>query len=186
MTTHFSVSDQPMSKHFPRRIGGLTIIQTMALLAILGVVLFFALSLLKREPAPAATFNTLKGEQLSTSSLRGKVVLVNFWATSCGSCIAEMPQMVGTFNKYREQGFELVAVAMSYDPPQYVQNYAETRALPFTVALDSNGSNAKAFGDVQLTPTAFLIDKDGNIMKRFVGVPDEAGLHRLIEKALST
>ncbi|MEK0435201.1 MAG: hypothetical protein RL369_1250 [Pseudomonadota bacterium] len=175
-----------MSKHFPRRIGGLTIIQTMALLAILGVVLFFALSLLKREPAPAATFNTLKGEQLSTSSLRGKVVLVNFWATSCGSCIAEMPQMVGTFNKYREQGFELVAVAMSYDPPQYVQNYAETRALPFTVALDSNGSNAKAFGDVQLTPTAFLIDKDGNIMKRFVGVPDEAGLHRLIEKALST
>ena len=175
-----------MSKHFPRRIGGLTIIQTMALLAILGVVLFFALSLLKREPAPAATFNTLKGEQLSTSSLRGKVVLVNFWATSCGSCIAEMPQMAGTFNKYREQGFELVAVAMSYDPPQYVQNYAETRALPFTVALDSNGSNAKAFGDVQLTPTAFLIDKDGNIMKRFVGVPDEAGLHRLIEKALST
>jgi peroxiredoxin len=186
MADHFSVSDQPMSKHFPRRIGGLTIIQTMALLAILGVVLFFALSLLKREPAPAATFNTLKGEQLSTSSLRGKVVLVNFWATSCGSCIAEMPQMVGTFNKYREQGFELVAVAMSYDPPQYVQNYAETRALPFTVALDSNGSNAKAFGDVQLTPTAFLIDKDGNIMKRFVGVPDEAGLHRLIEKALST
>ena len=175
-----------MSKHFPRRIGGLTIIQTMALLAILGVVLFFALSLLKREPAPAATFNTLKGEQLSTSSLRGKVVLVNFWATSCGSCIAEMPQMVSTFNKYREQGFELVAVAMSYDPPQYVQNYAETRSLPFTVALDSNGSNAKAFGDVQLTPTAFLIDKDGNIMKRFVGVPDEAGLHRLIEKALST
>lgn len=175
-----------MSKHFPRRIGGLTIIQTMALLAILGVVLFFALSLLKREPAPAASFNTLKGEQLSTSSLRGKVVLVNFWATSCGSCIAEMPQMVGTFNKYREQGFELVAVAMSYDPPQYVQNYAETRQLPFTVALDNNGSNAKAFGNVQLTPTAFLIDKDGNIMKRFVGVPDEAGLHKLIEKALST
>ncbi|MFM7657632.1 MAG: TlpA disulfide reductase family protein, partial [Burkholderiaceae bacterium] len=140
-----------MSKHFPRRIGGLTIIQTMALLAILGVVLFFALSLLKREPAPAATFNTLKGEQLSTSSLRGKVVLVNFWATSCGSCIAEMPQMVSTFNKYREQGFELVAVAMSYDPPQYVQNYAETRQLPFTVALDNNGSNAKAFGNVQLT-----------------------------------
>ena len=175
-----------MSKHFPRRIGGLTIIQTMALLAILGIVLFFALSLLKRDPAPAATFNTLKGEQLSTSSLRGKVVLVNFWATSCGSCIAEMPQMVGTFNKYREQGFELVAVAMSYDPPQYVQNYAETRQLPFTVALDADGGNAKAFGNVQLTPTAFLIDKDGNIMKRFVGVPDEAGLHRLIEKALST
>ena len=174
-----------MSRYFPRRIAGLTIIQTMAILAVLGLVLFFALSLLKREPAPVATFNTLQGEQLSTSALRGKVVLVNFWATSCGSCIAEMPQMVGTFNKYRERGFELVAVAMSYDPPQYVQNYAETRQLPFTVALDANGSNAKAFGDVQLTPTAFLIDKEGNIIKRFVGIPDEAGLHKLIEKALA-
>ncbi len=174
-----------MSHYFPRRIAGLTIIQTMAILAVLGLVLFFALSLLKREPAPAATFNTLQGEQLNTSALRGKVVLVNFWATSCGSCIAEMPQMVGTFNKYRERGFELVAVAMSYDPPQYVQNYAETRQLPFTVALDANGSNAKAFGDVQLTPTAFLIDKEGNIIKRFVGIPDEAGLHKLIEKALA-
>jgi len=174
-----------MSKHFPRRIAGLTILQTMSIVAILGVVLFLALSLLKPEPAPTATFNTLNGEQLTTESLRGKVVLVNFWATSCGSCIAEMPQMVGTFNKYRERGFELVAVAMSYDPPQYVQNYTETRQLPFTVALDANGSNAKAFGDVQLTPTAFLIDKDGNILKRFVGIPDEAGLHKLIEKALA-
>ena len=174
-----------MSKHFPRRIAGLTILQTMSIVAILGVVLFLALSLLKPEPAPKATFNTLNGEKLTTESLRGKVVLVNFWATSCGSCIAEMPQMVGTFNKYRESGFELVAVAMSYDPPQYVQNYTETRQLPFTVALDANGSNAKAFGDVQLTPTAFLIDKDGNILKRFVGIPDEAGLHKLIEKALA-
>jgi peroxiredoxin len=174
-----------MSKHFPRRIAGLTIIQTMSILAILGIVLFLALSLLKREQAPVATFTTLNGQQLSTESLRGKVVLVNFWATSCGSCIAEMPQMVGTFNKYREQGFELVAVAMSYDPPQYVQNYTETRQLPFTVALDTNGSNAKAFGDVQLTPTSFLIDKNGNILKRFVGIPDEAGLNKLIEKALS-
>lgn len=174
-----------MSKHFPRRIGGLTILQTMSIVAILGVVLFLALSLLKREQAPTATFNTLNGQQLTTASMRGKVVLVNFWATSCGSCIAEMPQMVGTFNKYRERGFELVAVAMSYDPPQYVQNYTETRQLPFTVALDTNGSNAKAFGDVQLTPTAFLIDKDGNILKRFVGIPDEASLHKLIEKALA-
>jgi peroxiredoxin len=174
-----------MSKHFPRRIAGLTILQTMSIVAILGVVLFLALSLLKPKPAPKATFNTLNGEQLTTESLRGKVVLVNFWATSCGSCIAEMPQMVGTFNKYRERGFEMVAVAMSYDPPQYVQNYTETRQLPFTVALDTNGSNAKAFGDVQLTPTAFLIDKDGNILKRFVGIPDEAGLHKLIEKALA-
>ena len=139
----------------------------------------------EKKPAPAVTFQTVKGETIPLASLRGKVVLVNFWATSCGSCIAEMPQMVGTFNKYRERGFELVAVAMSYDPPQYVQNYAETRQLPFKVAMDANGSNAKAFGDVQLTPTAFLIDKDGNIVKRYVGIPEFGALHQLIEKSLA-
>ncbi len=66
----------------PRRFGGLTIIQTMTILAILGVVLFFALSLFKKEAAPAVTFKTLNGEQFTTESLKGKVVLVNFWATS--------------------------------------------------------------------------------------------------------
>ncbi len=174
-----------MSKHFPRRLGGLTIIQTMALVAILGVVLFFGLSLLKKEAAPAVTFKTLSGEQLTTESLRGKVVLVNFWATSCSTCIAEMPQMVETYNKYREKGLEFVAVAMSYDPPNYVQNYSETRQLPFKVALDTDGANAKAFGNVQLTPTTFVIDKDGNILKRFVGIPESASFQQLIEKALA-
>ena len=95
-----------MSRHFPRRAGGLTIIQTMAILAILGVVLFFALSLLKKEMAPAATFKTLQGEQITTASLRGKVVMVNFWATSCSTCVQEMPEMVETYKKYRERGFE--------------------------------------------------------------------------------
>jgi peroxiredoxin len=174
-----------MSKHFPRRLGGLSIIQTMALIAILGVALFFGLSLLKKEAAPAATFKTLSGEQITTESLRGKVVLVNFWATSCSSCIAEMPQMVETYNKYREKGLEFVAVAMSYDPPKYVQNYSETRQLPFKVALDSDGMNAKAFGNVQLTPTTFVIDKDGNILKRYVGIPESASFQQLIEKALA-
>ncbi len=174
-----------MSKHFPRRLGGLTIIQTMAILAVLGVVLFFALSLFKKEAAPPVTFKTIDGQQLTTESLRGKVVLVNFWATSCSSCIKEMPELVQTYTKYRERGFEMVAVAMSYDPPNYVLNYAQTRQLPFKVAFDADGSNAKAFGDVQLTPTTFLIDKQGNILKRYVGVPEFASMHQLIEKALA-
>ncbi len=174
-----------MSKHFPRRLGGLTIIQTMAIVALLGVALFFGLSLLKKEAAPSATFKTLSGEQITTESLRGKVVLVNFWATSCSTCIAEMPQMVETYNKYRGQGLEFVAVAMSYDPANYVQNYTETRQLPFKVALDTDGANAKAFGDVQLTPTTFVIDKEGNILKRYVGIPEFASLQQLIEKALA-
>jgi peroxiredoxin len=174
-----------MSRHFPRRSAGLTIIQTMTLLAVLGLVLFAALSLFKKETAPSVSFKTINGEQIALESLRGKVVMVNFWATSCTTCVAEMPEMVATYNKYADKGLELVAVAMSYDPPNYVLNYAETRQLPFKVALDTDGSAAKSFGDVKLTPTTFVIGKDGSILKRYVGIPEFAAMHQLIEKALS-
>lgn len=174
-----------MSRHFPRRSAGLTIIQTMTLLAVLGLVLFAALSLFKKETAPSVSFKTINGEQIALESLRGKVVMVNFWATSCTTCVAEMPEMVATYNKYADKGLELVAVAMSYDPPNYVLNYTETRQLPFKVALDTDGSAAKSFGDVKLTPTTFVIGKDGSILKRYVGIPEFAAMHQLIEKALS-
>ena len=119
--------------------------------------------------APRVSFVSIKGEKISPQSLRGKVVMVNFWATSCTTCVAEMPQMVDTYNKFKGQGLEFVAVAMSYDPANYVINYAETRKLPFKVALDTDGSAAKAYGDVAMTPTTFVIDKDGKILKRYLG-----------------
>ena len=75
---------------------------------------------------------------------------------------------------------------MSYDAPNYVVNYAQTRNLPFKVAYDAQGDAAKSFGNVTLTPTTFVIGKDGNVIKRYVGEPDFAALHRLLEKALAT
>ena len=85
----------------------------------------------KREVAPQLTFLSIKGDKITPESLKGKVVMVNFWATDCATCIKEMPDMVATYNKYKPQGLEFVAVAMSYDRPDYVANYTETRALPF-------------------------------------------------------
>jgi len=137
------------------------------------------------KAAPDVTFSGLSGEKVSMQSLRGKVVMVNFWATSCTTCVKEMPQMVETYNKYKDKGLDFVAVAMSYDPPNYVMNYAETRKLPFKVALDTQGDVAKSFDDVKLTPTTYVIDKDGKIIKRYVGEPDFAALHKLLEKALA-
>jgi peroxiredoxin len=139
----------------------------------------------RQELAPPVTFISLSGEKISTESLRGKVVMVNFWATSCVSCVREMPQMVDTYNKFKGQGLEFVAVAMKYDPPNYVINFTETRKLPFKVALDSGGDIAKAFNDVEMTPTTFVIDKQGRIVKRYVGEPDFAKLHLLLQDALA-
>lgn len=159
--------------------------------AIIGVVAALALGAyftMNRQPlavAPPVTFISLTGQKISSDSLRGKVVMVNFWATSCVACVREMPQMVDTYNKFKGQGLEFVAVAMKYDPPNYVINFTETRKLPFIVALDSGGDIAKAFNDVQMTPTTFVIDKQGRIIKRYVGEPDFAALHLLLKDALA-
>src|SRR4051794_26617302 len=86
--------------------------------------------------APQSTFLMLDGSKRTTADLKGQVTLVNFWATSCTTCVAEMPQIIATYDKYRSKGFNTVAVAMSYDPPSYVVHYTQTRKLPLAVALD--------------------------------------------------
>jgi peroxiredoxin len=144
-----------------------------------------ALLLVGSQQAPASTFTLLDGSQKQTADLRGKVTLVNFWATSCITCVAEMPQMVETFEKFKDRGYGTVAVAMAYDPPSYVVNFAQSRKLPFDVAIDNTGAVAKAWGDVNLTPTSYLVDKNGTIVKRYVGQPNFAELHQLIEKLLA-
>jgi peroxiredoxin len=135
--------------------------------------------------APSVGYTLLDGSKSSTDQLRGKVVLVNFWATDCTTCVHEMPQIVATHEKFKARGFDTLAVAMSYDPPAYVINFAETRKLPFGVAIDNTGAIAKSFGQVQLTPTSVLINKRGEIVKRYVGEPDFAALHQLVEKLLA-
>jgi peroxiredoxin len=144
-----------------------------------------ALSGCGQDRAPESSFVLLDGSQMRSTQLQGKVTLVNFWATSCTTCVAEMPEIVATYDKYKDKGFDTLAVAMSYDPPAYVVNFAESRKLPFKVAIDNTGANAKAWGDVKLTPTTYLVNKRGEIVKRYVGTPDFAELHRLIEKLLA-
>ncbi len=138
-----------------------------------------------KQAAPQTTFVLLDGSTTSTQALQGKVVLVNFWATSCVTCVAEMPKLVETHRKFNPRGYETLAVAMSYDPPAYVVNFKETRQLPFQVAIDNTGAVAKAWGDVKLTPTTYLLNKRGEIVKQYVGEPDFAALHQLIDKLLA-
>lgn len=136
-------------------------------------------------PAPEVAFATIAGETLTTTSMRGKVLLVNFWATSCVPCVKEMPRLAELHRRRHREGLETIAVAMRYDPPNHVVRFAEQNALPFRVALDPLGELARFFGDVQLTPTTFVIDRGGRIVRRIVGEPDFAELERLLDRALA-
>ena len=153
-----------------------------AVLAIAGAL---AYALMDKPGAPASAFTTLEGKTLTLDELRGKVVLVNFWATSCPGCVKEMPDMVEIYKQYKDRGFEIIAVAMSYDPPNYVQSFVQTRQLPFPVALDVNGEHARAFGNVQLTPTTFIIGKDGRILEQKLGEIDFVRLKALLDRELN-
>lgn len=134
--------------------------------------------------APDAPVVLLDGSTRHGAALAGRVTLVNFWATSCNVCMAEMPQMVELFQAYRDQGFATVAVAMAYDPPAAVIRYSESRQLPFDVVIDNTGAVARAWGGVEATPTSFLVNRRGQIVQHWVGAPDFALLAKSIEKLL--
>jgi thiol-disulfide isomerase/thioredoxin len=137
------------------------------------------------QPVPQLSYTLLDGHSHSTASWSGRVTLVNFWATSCAVCLQEMPAIVETHQRFKDRGFDTVAVAMKYDPPASVAHYAQTRQLPFGVAIDNTGAIAESFGNIRGTPTTLLVDKRGRVVKRIVGQPDFAQLHGLIEQLIA-
>lgn len=156
----------------------------ISLVAAVAITAGAALAWWQRAPAPQARFIALAGGTFSTADLRGNVVLVNFWATSCVTCVAEMPKMVETWKRFAPRGYEMVAVAMSYDHPNAVAEFAQRRALPFRVALDTGGAVARAFGNVSVTPTTYLLDRRGRVVATYVGEPDWQDLYARIDRAL--
>ena len=150
---------------------------------ILAVAGFFVFT--QKPAAPDVAFSTLQGQSFRTADLRGKVVLVNFWATTCTSCIKEMPALKATQEKFEARGYRTVAVAMDYDPPAQVAAFVERNPLPFTFVLDRDGSIARGFDDVRLTPTSFILNRRGEIVEKILGEPDFDTLHALIDKLLA-
>lgn len=134
--------------------------------------------------APDVTFTTLAGEEIPLHSLRGRPVLVMFWASTCASCRKEMPHLAAMYQALGGSGFEMIGVAMSYDPPNRVLELVRKQQLPYPVALDLDGAVAAAFGNVRLTPTSFLIAQNGRIVEREAGKMDLPRLRRQVEALL--
>lgn len=143
-----------------------------------------AYGLTQRSAAPAATFTTLDGQQIGLQALRGKVVIVTFWATSCSICVEEMPDLAQTYRRYHARGFELIAVAMAYDSPEEVRNFARDRELPFPVVLDSTGALARSFNDTLVVPSTFVIDRNGTLVSSTRGALDFSKLRRYLDASL--
>jgi peroxiredoxin len=130
---------------------------------------------------PDVTFTTIAGKKIALKDLRGKPVIVTFWATDCPACIKEIPDLIDLHTQYHKQGLEIIAVAMYYDPPDHIVTMTKDQQLPYNVALDLKSEHAHAFGDVQLIPSTFLISPDGLFALKKTGVFDPAEMKTRIE-----
>jgi len=127
--------------------------------------------------APDIRLTITDGSIIDLKELQGKPVLVTFWATSCISCVREMPHLIALYNELSEYGLEIIGIAMPYDPPNRVVNMISEREIPYPIAIDIEGKAVHAFGNVLVTPTSFLIAPDGTISKYTIGEMDMNELH---------
>ncbi len=153
-------------------------------LPILALLAFMIFELTKQPLAPNVTFTTIEGKQISMASLKGKLVLVNFWSTNCRACVTEMPALASTYKAYKDKGFEVIAIAMPYDPPAQVLNYAKQKELPFPVMHDGFGEMTAKFDEISLTPTTYIFNKQGKRIQYTIGALNFKKLGELLDREL--
>jgi peroxiredoxin len=122
-------------------------------------------------PAPDFTFPGLDGKNVSLSDHRGKVVLVNIWATWCSSCVYEMPSMEKLYQKLKGEDFEILAVSIDSLGTQVVAPFMEKYKLTFPALTDAQGSIRMAYRTTGV-PESFIVDKDGTLAKKIIGAID--------------
>ena len=141
----------------------------ISIIAFIAVLLFLSL---KTTSIKNLNLTTINGEKITSQQLLGKITLINFWATDCPGCINEMPGLIETYNQYKGQGLEVIAVAMYYDPPSRVISFTKNNNLPFPVVLDTNKKIISKFNNVKLTPTSIILDKNGYVINTIIGEID--------------
>ncbi|HMQ12435.1 MAG TPA: TlpA disulfide reductase family protein [Candidatus Competibacter phosphatis] len=162
-----------MKLHKETAIAGLALVVVLAFAA----VWFMPAGL--RE-APPLVGQTLDGRTLTLEQLRGKPVLVTFWATTCPSCVEEIPHLTELYRELNPKGLEIIGVAMAYDPPEQVRAMARQRQIPYPIVLDSEERIAREFDNVQLTPTSVLVSPEGRIVQYRLGLLDMPELRNTI------
>lgn len=138
------------------------------------------------ETAPALTMTAMDGSRIDLQGMRGKPLLVNFWAPSCADCIREIPDLKVLQQEFGPKGFTIVAIAVPWDPPPAVKRVMEDKAINFPVAIDLTNEAQQAFGGVEWIPTSFLIAPDGRVTERITDTVDTGALRKQLQEWLGS
>jgi|SRR5208282_2801333 thiol-disulfide isomerase/thioredoxin len=141
-------------------------------------------SLASAKTAPDFTLESLDGKNVKLSDLRGKAVLLNFWATWCGPCKIEMPWFVELQNEYGAQGLQIVGVAMDDSGKDEIAKFAKEMGVNYPVLLGKEAVGDE-YGGVPALPESFFISRDGKIVDKIIGLRGKADIEDSIRKALS-
>jgi thiol-disulfide isomerase/thioredoxin len=131
--------------------------------------------------APDFRLESLGGGTVKLSDLRGKAVLLSFWATWCAPCRVETPWLVELDRKYRSQGLEIVAIALDATSKDEIARYAKEQSIGYTI-LFGTSTVADAYGGVELLPQTFFISRQGTIVKSYAGAGDRGELERDVQR----
>jgi thiol-disulfide isomerase/thioredoxin len=134
--------------------------------------------------APDFTLESLDGKNVKLSDLRGKAVLLNFWATWCGPCKIEMPWFVELQNEYGSQGLQIVGVAMDDSGKDEIAQFAKEMGVNYPVLLGKEAVGDE-YGGVPALPESFFISRDGKIVDKIIGLRGKADIEESVRKALS-
>jgi peroxiredoxin len=168
------------SAHNARRSRSALITVVIAVAVIAGTSIW----LLRAPAAPQVSGTTIAGQAVGPQTLQGRPYLVNFWATSCVTCVKEMPELIAVHKEFEARGYLTVAVAMSYDRPDYIETFVKDRGIPFLVIHDKDNAWTQAYGNVAVTPTTFVVNRDGKVIKRYVGEPNFSELRKILAREL--
>ncbi len=138
----------------------------------------------KNLPAPNIKVTTITGKKIELAKLQGKPVMITFWATDCASCMKEIPILKDLYQEFHPQGLEIIAITMYYDIPSHVVQMAKAAKIPYDIALDLRGHNARMLGQVKLIPTTFLISPEGDIVEQITGLFDKDDMAKQITQLL--
>ena len=140
---------------------------------IAGMLAYVWLSPSGMDLAPDISMKTSSGNVIAVHSKEKRPLLINFWATTCSTCLKEIPHLMNLYEELHPQGLEIVGVSMSYDPPSQVMEMVKRKKIPYPIVFDLEKEIMHAFGMQRpLTPTTILIDPQGRIVLRKLGMPD--------------